>query len=64
MTTETGKRQNYTEDFKRDAVALVTEQGYRISEASRELCTNMVNVKHMILNMEYLQNGDGPCHDP
>ena len=25
MTTETRKRRNYTEDFKRDAVALVIE---------------------------------------
>jgi len=37
MTTETRKRQNYTEDFKRDAVALVTEQGYKPSEAARSL---------------------------
>ena len=37
MTTETRKRRSYTEDFKRDAVALVTEQGYRISEAARSL---------------------------
>ena len=26
MTTETRKRREYTEDFKRDAVALVTER--------------------------------------
>ncbi len=31
------KRRNYTEDFKREAVALVTEQGYKISEAARSL---------------------------
>jgi transposase len=37
MTTETRKRRNYTEDFKRDAVALVTEQGYKSSEAARSL---------------------------
>ncbi len=37
MTTETRKRRNYTEDFKREAVALVTEQGYKISEAARSL---------------------------
>ena len=37
MTTETRKRRNYTEDFKRDAVALVTEQGYNPSEAARSL---------------------------
>jgi len=37
MTTETRKRRNYTEDFKRDAVALVTEQGYKPTEAARSL---------------------------
>ena len=37
MTTEAKKRRNYTEDFKRDAVALVTEQGYKVSEAARSL---------------------------
>jgi transposase len=37
MTTEKRKRSNYTEDFKRDAVALVTQQGYKISEADRSL---------------------------
>ena len=37
MTTETRKRSSYTEDFKREAVALVTEQGYKIAEAARSL---------------------------
>ena len=37
MTSETRKRRNYTEEFKRDAVALVTEQGYKVSEAARSL---------------------------
>ena len=37
MTPETRKRREYTEDFKRDAVALVTEQGYKPSEAARSL---------------------------
>ncbi len=37
MTTEKRKRSNYTEEFKRDAVALVTQQGYKISEAARSL---------------------------
>ena len=37
MTTEKRRRSNYTEDFKREAVALVTEQGYKISEAARSL---------------------------
>jgi len=37
MTTQTSKRRNYTEDFKRDAVTLVKEQGYKVSEAARSL---------------------------
>jgi len=37
MTTEPRKRRTYTEDFKREAVALVTEQGYKIAEAARSL---------------------------
>ena len=35
MTTR--QRRNYPEEFKRDAVALVTEQGYSIAEAARSL---------------------------
>jgi transposase len=34
---EARKRRDYTEDFKRDAVVLVTEQGYKPSEAARSL---------------------------
>ena len=37
MTTEKRKRRSYTEDFKREAVALVTEQGYSVAEAARSL---------------------------
>ena len=37
MTTKNRQRRNYTEDFKRDAVALVTEQGYSLANASRSL---------------------------
>ena len=37
MTAERRKRREYTEEFKRDAVALVTEQGYKPSEAARSL---------------------------
>ena len=37
MSIETTKRRSYTEAFKREAVALVTEQGCKISEAARSL---------------------------
>ena len=37
MTAETRNRLNYTEDYNQDAVSLVTEQGYKPSEAARSL---------------------------
>jgi transposase len=37
MTAERRKRRKFTEDFKREAVALVTEQGYSVAEAARSL---------------------------
>lgn len=37
MTTERRKRRKYTDDFKHEAVALVTEQGYSVAEAARSL---------------------------
>jgi transposase len=37
MTTEKRQRRDYSEDFKRDAVAMVTEQGYSIAEAAGSL---------------------------
>ncbi|ALP54693.1 transposase [Candidatus Tenderia electrophaga] len=40
MPTEKKTRRKYTEDFKRDAVALVTEQGYKVAEAARSLGIN------------------------
>jgi len=35
-----GKRRNYTQEYKEEAVKLVTEHGYKISEASRNLGIN------------------------
>ena len=40
MKAEKMKRNSYTPDYKRDAVALVTEQGYKISETARRLGIN------------------------
>lgn len=40
MTTEKQARRKYTEAFKREAVALVTEQGYKLSEAARSVGVN------------------------
>lgn len=35
MTAVRRQTQKYTEDFNREAVALVTEQGYSVAEAAR-----------------------------
>ncbi len=35
------KRRQYTQEFKDSAVKLVTEQGYKLSEASRSLGVNI-----------------------
>lgn len=37
MTTQKRTRKSYTEDFKRDAVALVSEQGYSMAQTARSL---------------------------
>jgi transposase len=37
MATEKRTRLNYSEEFKRDAVALVRKQGYRVSQAAFSL---------------------------
>ncbi len=40
MKAEKQPRKQYDESFKRDAVALVTEQGHKLSEAGRRLGIN------------------------
>ena len=40
MTTKNPVRRTYTEAFKGEAVALVTEQGYKLSEAARSVDVN------------------------
>ena len=40
MTTDKQARRQYTEAFKREAVALVTEQGYKLTEAARSVDAN------------------------
>jgi len=37
MTKEKRQRREFTEEFKRDAVALVVDQGYSIAAAARNL---------------------------
>ncbi len=41
MTTKKPIRRKYTEEFKREAVALIAEQGYKLSEAARSVDVNV-----------------------
>ena len=63
MTTETKKRREYTEDFKRDAVALVTEQGYKPSEAARSLGIGDNLVRRWKREFEEEASGEGLSAD-
>jgi len=42
------KRRKYTQEFKDSAVKLVTEQGYHLSEASRNLGVNISVLRRWI----------------
>ncbi len=57
MTTKV-KRQ-YTEEFKREAVKLVTEQGYKISEAARNLGVHVSLLRRWKERMSAEQKGEG-----
>lgn len=59
MTTQKQTRRKYTEDFKRDAVALVTEQGYKTSEAARSLDINDNLLRRWKQEFEEGVTGDG-----
>lgn len=61
MTTQSRKR--YSDDFKRDAVALVTEQGYKISEAARRLGINATMLSRWKQAQEQTSTGSGLSDD-
>jgi transposase len=42
----TQKRKHYSKQFKIDAVKLVTEQGYKVSEAARNLGIHHSSLRH------------------
>lgn len=56
-----GKRRNYTQEYKEEAVKLVTEHGYKISEASRNLGVNPNLLGRWKRQFEV---GDGDCFSP
>jgi transposase len=58
MMTE--KRQTYTAEFKREAVRLVTEHGYGVAEAARNLGINAHRLRRWKCQCEAQTNGVFP----
>ena len=50
------KRKQYSKQYKVDAVKLVTEQGYRVSEAARNLGVHHSSLRRW--KMQYESNGN------
>jgi len=48
----TQKRKNYSKQFKIDAVKLVTEQGYNVSEAARNLGIHHTSLRNWKKQLE------------
>jgi transposase len=53
-------RQDYTKEFKADAVTLVVEHGYSASEVSRRLGISQTSVSRWV--REYRQDNDPPIN--
>ena len=49
------KRKSYSREFKKEAVALITEKGYGIAEASRNL-----GIEYSVLRRWKMQLADNP----
>ena len=58
-----GKRRKYTQEFKDSAVKLVTEQGYKISEAARNLDINVSLIRRWKAESEAVQQEDDSTVD-
>jgi transposase len=58
MMTE--KRKNYTASFKREAVRLVSEQGYSMSQAARSLDINVNMLRRWKYQLEEQPNDAFP----
>ena len=57
MTTER-KRRTFTPEFKKDAVALVTEQGYSIAKAAQAVDTSENNLRRWKIELARKASGE------
>ena len=51
------KRSQYTEEFKREAIRLITEHGYGVTEAARNLEINVQMLGRRKSRIEHQNNG-------
>ncbi len=56
MTTKV--RNQYTEEFKREAVKLITEKGYKVSEAARNLGVHVSLLRRWKERIEAEEKGE------
>ncbi len=52
------KRNRFTPEFKREAVALITEQGYSITQASKAIGTSENNLRRWKTELEQEATGE------
>ena len=57
MTSER-KRRHFTPEFKKDAVALITEQGYSVSKAARAVEVSENNLRRWKKELEQEASGE------
>jgi transposase len=58
-------RRNFTDEFKNDAVKLVTEQGYNCTEVGRRLGVNHTNISRWVRqHRDKLENQTKPGSQP
>lgn len=55
---ESGKRRLYSEQFKKEAVILVTEHGYTIAQAAQVVDTSEKNLQRWVKQQAQERNGE------
>ncbi|VAX00660.1 Mobile element protein [hydrothermal vent metagenome] len=57
------QRKKYTDEFKQEAVALVTEQGYKVTDASKSLGINDNNLRRWMTEFKQKVSGEQPTEN-
>jgi len=57
------QRKKYTDEFKREAVALLVEQSYKVTDAATSLGINDHNLRRWMTELKQKESGDRPSED-